>query len=593
MLKWVIKRNKVDIKKLARMANVSETIATILSLRGVDTPDKIRQFLNVSINDLHDPYLMKDMDKGTEIIKNAIKENKNIVIYGDYDADGVVSTYILYVALKRCGANVSYYIPDRELEGYGINIDRLRILHGEGCQVLLTCDNGIAAIDEIKLAKELGMSVVVTDHHEVPFIEDKEGNRIATLPEADAIIDVKQEDCQYPFKQLCGASVAYKFATVLYEKMNIPKEEANKFIEYAAIATICDVVDILYENRVITKLGLEMLNNTKNIGLKALIKAVGIEDRKIKSYHVGFIIGPCINATGRLDKADLSLKLLLCEDPSEADAIAIQLKELNERRQALTEEGFENVCEIIEDYRYYKDKVILVYNSSIHESIAGIIAGRIKEKYNKPTIILTDSKEELFAKGSGRSIEKYNMFEELSKYKNLMEKFGGHQMAAGLSIKKENINELREKLNLNSPLKESDFIPKLTIDSQVPVCDISMDLISDIENLEPFGKGNPGPVFGDKNINVERFYILGANKNTLKLVLNTKNHNRIDALGFNKVDKFVQILTDAYGPQKTQEILRYQRCGIKLDLAFVPTLNTYNGITSVQLKLIDFRISRR
>jgi len=592
MLKWVMKKNKNNIKELAKAAGVSETIATILASRGIDTPDEIRRFLNVSIDDLHNPYLMKDMEKGTDIIKNAIKDQKKIVIYGDYDADGVISTYILFTALMKCGANVTYYIPDREWEGYGINVDRLKTLHNEGCQVLVTCDNGIAAINEIKCAKELGMSVVITDHHEIPFIEDESGNRIIVLPEADAIIDPKQADCPYPFKQLCGASVAYKVAAVLYEKMGIPREEANQFIEYAAIATICDVVDVLYENRVIAKIGLEMLNNTKNVGLRALIKTVGMEGKKIKSYHVGFIIGPCINATGRLEKADLSLKLLLCDDPGEADTIALQLRELNEKRQNLTEKGFENVCRIIENSNYHKDKVILVYDPSIHESIAGIIAGRVKEKYNKPAIILTDSKDKLCAKGSGRSIEKYNMFEELSKLKNLMEKFGGHQMAAGLTIKKVNIDELRKKLNENSPLTENDLIPKLTIDSHVSISDVSTDLINDIEALEPFGKGNPSPIFGDKKINVERFYIMGSNRNSIKLILNTENNNRINAVGFNKVEKFTSMLAEKYGMEKAEEMLRSQKCKTQLDIAFVPALNTYNGITSVQLILYDFRISK-
>lgn len=587
-----MKKNKTNIKELARAAGVSETIAAILSLRGIDTPGEIRRFLNVSIDNLHDPYLMKDMDKGTDIIIKSIENHNKIVIYGDYDADGVISTYILFTALKKCGANVTYYIPDRESEGYGINIDRLRILCNEGCKVLLTCDNGISAISEIKYAKELGMSVVITDHHEVPFIDHGEGNRTNVLPEADAIIDPKQDNCPYPFKHLCGASIAYKFAAVLYEKVGIQREEANKFIEYAAIATICDVVDLLRENRIIAKIGLEMLNNTKNIGLKALIKTVGIEDKKIKSYHVGFIIGPCINATGRLEKADLSLKLLLCQDPEEADVIAAQLKDLNEKRQELTENGFQNVCKIIEDYDYHSDKVILVYDSSIHESIAGIIAGRVKEKYNRPAIVLTDSKDELYVKGSGRSLEKYNMFEELSKFKNLMEKFGGHQMAAGLSIKKENVNELRKKLNENSPLTERDLIPKLTIDSHIPISDVSIDLINEIEALEPFGKGNPGPVFGDKKVSIERLYIMGANKNTLKLILSSNNNNRIDALGFNKVEKFTNMLASKFGLQKAQKMIRDQKCETQLDIAFVPALNTYNGITSVQLKLYDFRLSK-
>lgn len=588
---WVLKRNDLDVKELAKSANISETVATILSLRGLKTHQEIQQFLSCSLRDLHDAMLMKDMDKGTEIIKQAIINRKKITIYGDYDVDGVISTYILYSALTKCGANVRYYIPDRESEGYGINCERLRLLRNEGCEVFLTCDNGISAAEEIKLAKELGMDVVITDHHEVPFIEDKDGLKKFILPQADAIIDCKQEDCRYPFKQLSGAGVAYKFATVLYEKMGIPKDQANEYIEYVSMANICDVVDILYENRILTKLGLEMLNKTENTGLKALFKLLGLEGKKIDSYHVGFMIGPCINATGRLETAQLSVELLLCDDPGKADEIALQLRELNIKRQELTEKGFNEVCQIIENSNYINDKVILVYNSDIHESIAGIISGRIREKYNRPAIILTDSKDELFAKGSGRSIEKYNMFEELTKLKELLGKFGGHQMAAGLSVKKENIDDLRIRLNKNCTLEEKDFIRKLRIDKRMFLSDVSKKVIDELEMLEPFGKGNPSPIFADKNIPINKFYILGTNKNTLKLICSTEDNRRIDALGFNQVEKFENLLKDKYGNRKSELILSRQALNSYMDIAFIPSLNTYNGVTNVQLRILDFRIS--
>lgn len=590
MARWVLKINKSNIKELAKSSNISETVATILSIRGIKTCEEVKLFLSGSISDLHDAMLMKDMDKGTDIIKDAILHKKRIAIYGDYDVDGVISTYILYSALKRCNANVKYYIPERESEGYGINSERLKLLRNEGCEVLLTCDNGISAVEEIKLAKELGMKVVVTDHHEVPYIEDKEGVKKSVLPDADAIIDCKQEDCPYPFMQLCGAGVAYKFSTVLYEKMGIPKEQAHEFIEYVSMANVCDVVDILYENRILTKLGLEMLNKTKNTGLRALFKVLGLEDKKIYSYHIGFMIGPCINATGRLDNAQLSLELLLCENPDRAYEIATQLRDLNIKRQELTEKGFNEVCQIIEASNYDKDKVILVHCGEIHESIAGIIAGRVKEKYNRPAFVLTDSKDEAFAKGSGRSIEKYNMFEELTKCKELLEKFGGHQLAAGLTVKKENIDTLRTTLNKNSALEDSDFIPKLTIDKHMPISDINLELVSELEMLEPFGKGNPSPIFADKNISIGRFYILGANKNTLKLVCCSENC-RIDALGFNQVEKFENLLKEKYGAEKSEQILSRQSLNTCLDIAFVPSANTYNGVTSVQLKMLDFRVS--
>lgn len=590
MARWVLKINKSDIKELAKSSNISETVAAILSIRGIKTCEEVQQFLSGSISDLHDATLMKDMNKGTEIIREAILHKKRIAIYGDYDVDGVISTYILYSALRKCNANVEYYIPERESEGYGINSERLKLLRNEGCEVLLTCDNGISAAAEIKLAKELGMEVVVTDHHEVPYIEDEEGVKKSVLPDADAIIDCKQEDCNYPFKQLCGAGVAYKFSTVLYEKMGIPKEQANEFIEYVSMANVCDVVDILYENRILTKLGLEMLNKTKNTGLKALFKVLGLEDKRINSYHIGYMIGPCINATGRLDKAQLSLELLLCESPDRACEIASQLRDLNIKRQELTEKGFDEVCQIIEASDYDKDKVILVHCAGIHESIAGIIAGRVKEKYNRPAFVLTDSKDKSFAKGSGRSIEKYNMFEELTKCKELLEKFGGHQMAAGLTVKKENIEILRMTLNKNSTLEDRDFIPKLTIDKHMPLSEVTLKLVDELEMLEPFGKGNPSPIFADKNIPINKFYILGANKNTLKLICYTEN-SRIDALGFNQVEKFENLLKEKYGTEKSELILSRQSLNSCLDIAFVPSLNTYNGVTSVQLRMLDFRVS--
>ena len=441
--KWLLRNTSKDISSLAKNSGVSEVIAKILINRGFSKPIDIKKFMRASIDDLYDPFLMKDMDKGTDIIKLAIENNEKIVVYGDYDADGVTSTVIMYKALKHCGANVKYHVPDREHEGYGINSDRIRILNEEGCKVVLTCDNGIAAIEQVKLAKELGMIVIITDHHELQFEEDDKGTRIFKVPNADAVINPKQKECNYPFKQLCGAGIAFKFVQALYKKLGIDEEMAHEFIEIAGIGTICDVVDLVDENRIIAKNALEMLTNTKNIGLRYLKEILSINDKEIKCYHVGFQIGPCINATGRLESAATSVELLLCEEEDRAKDLAKILFELNQKRQEMTTQNVEEVIELIEQSTFKNDKVLVIYKDTIHESIAGIVAGRVRETFNVPTIILTKGKEN--PKGSARSITEYNLFEELIKCEELLEKFGGHPMAAGLSIKEENIEKLRVK----------------------------------------------------------------------------------------------------------------------------------------------------
>lgn len=587
--KWMIKNPGVDIKKLSEDCKISRFTANLCANRGLKHKDSIDKFLTPQVEDLYDGFLMKDCLKGIEIIKSAITAKKKIVIYGDYDCDGVISTFILFKALTNCGAEVSYYIPDREQEGYGMNSERVKKLKGEGYDVILTCDNGISAFEQVELAVELGFQVVITDHHDIPYIEE-DGIKEYKIPKAHVVINPKQKTCPYPFKYLCGAGIAFKFALCLYETMGIPKEDGYEFLEYAAIATVCDVVDLLDENRIIVKNGLRVLNNTKNLGLKALIKETGIENKNITAYHLGFIIGPEINATGRLDSATLALELLLSESLEEAEALAKRLHTLNVERQNLTMESVQELEKIIEGNKMLDEKVLLIYNPNIHESIAGIAAGRIKEKYNLPTIVLTNGKD--MPKGSGRSIDGYNMFEELSKGKHLMSKFGGHPMAAGLSLEEGNIDLLRKLLNENCTLTMEDFIPKVRIDASIPLNNITYEMINEIERFEPFGKGNPSPLFAVKNINISRVWFLGKEKNILKMRCRLNSTNLfIDGICFDKGEHFKKLVIEEYGEESLQEMMDRSFCNINLDFTYYPSINEYNGFKSIQLIIKNLRLA--
>jgi single-stranded-DNA-specific exonuclease len=590
--RWLIRKTNAPIEELSKALGLNDTIVTILANRGIKELTEIDKFIHASLEDLYDPLLMKDMDKGTDIIKEAIINKKNIVIYGDYDVDGVTSTVVLYKALKRCGANVKYYIPDREYEGYGINSERIRLLKAEGTEVILTCDNGISAIEQIKLAKELELTVVITDHHEVPFVEDEEGNRSYVIPQADAVINPKQKSCSYPFKLLCGAGIAYKFAEALFEKLRIDDAYLNELIEFAGIGTICDVVDLIGENRIIAKNALARLKNTKNTGLDTLMEILGIKDKKISAGTIGFQIGPCINATGRLETAALSVELLLCEDKERARELSVFLSELNKKRQFMTTKNVEEIIQLIENSDLKNDKVLVVFKEDVHESIAGIVAGKIKERFNVPTLVITGGKE--MPKGSGRSIEEYNLFEELLKCKHLIEKFGGHPMAAGLSLKKENIAALRDELNRNCSLSSEDILPKVRIDRRIPLKAISLILIEQLEALEPFGKGNETPIFAEKNILVDKFYIFGKDANVLKLNLIIDELGRkIDGVGYGKVQEFNNLLKEKYGEDYLNILsnYNYSKEKLRIDITFYPYINHYNGVDSLQLRVSGFRLA--
>ncbi|MCB2341452.1 single-stranded-DNA-specific exonuclease RecJ [Clostridium estertheticum] len=586
--KWLLRNTSKDVISLANKSGVSPVVAKILINRGFDNEIDIRKFMRASIDDLYDPFLMKDMEKAIDIIKLAIENKEKIVVYGDYDADGVTSTVIMYKGLKRSGANVEYYVPDREHEGYGINSDRIRKLNDDGFKVVLTCDNGIAAIEQVKLAKELGLIVIITDHHELQFDENESGERTFKLPPADAVINPKQKECNYPFKNLCGAGIAFKFVQALFIKIGIDVKFANEFIEIAGIGTICDVVDLVDENRIIAKNALDMLTNTKNLGLRCLKEMLSINDKEIKCYHVGFQIGPCINATGRLESAAISVELLLCEEENRAKELAKTLFDLNKKRQEMTTENVEEVIELIHNSTFKNDKVLVIYKDTIHESIAGIVAGRVRETFNVPTIILTKGKET--PKGSARSIKEYNLFEELIKCKELLEKFGGHPMAAGLSIKEENIENLRQKLNLICTLTDEDIKPKIRIDQRMPLGKINYEMINELEQLEPFGKGNSSPLLAEKNIPILKIDILGKSANTIKIKCVIPGLNKtIDGIFFNRVDEFIEMLKERYGEEHMNYLTNPR--GLKLDLIYSPQINEYNGRKSIQLKILEFQLS--
>lgn len=587
MKKWLVKNRKFDYKNMAKQYGVSQIICKLLVNRDIIEENLINSFINPCLDNLHSPRDMKDIEKASEIIKKKISSKRKIRIIGDYDVDGVISTYILFVALKKCGADVDYEIPDRIKDGYGINIDIIQKSKEDHIDTIITCDNGISAIDPIKYAKELGMTVIVTDHHDVPFIEDDKGNRTFISSEADAIINPKQIECKYKFKSLCGAGVAFKLIQILYEEAGIDKQEAYNLIEFVAIATVCDVVDLIDENRILVKHGLEAINNTSNLGLKTLIKETGIEDKKISTYHLGFIIGPCINASGRLDSAKKGLKLLITENIDEANYLAKELYDLNQERKDMTAESVEKAIKLVETTDIKNKKVLVIYMPEVHESLAGIVAGRIKERYNAPTIILT--KTDHGAKGSGRSIECYNMFEELLKCKDILNKFGGHPMAAGLSLEEANIELFSQRLNELTELTDDDLIPVINLDMRLPLDYIDYNLIHDLERLEPFGKGNSKPLFGEKNIKLLKASILGKNKNVLKLKIVSENGKNIDAIYFGEIEEFEKIVINKYGATDLDTLYSGLNTDIYLDIAFYPSINEYMGNKSIQLVIESFR----
>ena len=581
--KWVVSAKKADFQAIGQHFGIDPVLARIMRNRGLTDLQEMNLYLHGTRADLNDPHLLKDADLAAEILREKIKEKKRIRIIGDYDIDGIQSTYILYCALRRLGADADFVIPDRILDGYGLNEHLVTRASQDGIDTILTCDNGISAIDQIHLAKSLGMTVVVTDHHEVPFTE-VDGVRREKVCEADAVVNPKQQACHYPFKKLCGAAVAFKLVQVLYEVFGLEVSEADCFIENAGFATVGDVMDLQGENRILVKLGLEMLNRTTNIGMKALILQNKLTMGAIKSHDIGFRIGPCLNASGRLDTARLSLKLLLCESETEAAVLAEEIVELNESRKLLTMHAVEQAKEIAQQEEYVNDRVLVIFLPDCHESLAGIVAGRIREAYYRPTLVVTRS--EHGAKGSGRSIESYSMYEELCKCEEYLTQFGGHPMAAGFSLKEADIDAFRRKLNEVCTLTEEELRPKVVIDVPMPISYITERLVNQLGCLEPFGKGNEKPVFADRNLVIERLRICGKEGRVFQMKVRNAAGVSMDAVYFGDAEDLLLPLAEKYGKVVAQDTLA-GRCvhEAALHFTYYPDMDHYYETPRIKLRL--------
>lgn len=577
---WVIRAKKADFDALSKQYNIDPVVARVMVNRDLEE-SQFDMFLNPELERMHDPFLMEDMNRAVRIICHDVEEGNSIRIVSDYDVDGVMSNYILYKGLKRIGADVDYVIPHRVKEGYGISEDIIEKAAEDGINTIVTCDNGIAANAALAKAKELGMMVLVTDHHQVPFITEGDKKRYV-LPPADAILNPKKESCGYPFDDLCGAGVAYKLIEAVYQKRDIPKEELGCFLEFVAIATICDVVTLQDENRIFAVCGLERLKHSDNVGMRALISAVGLADQSLDAYHVGFKIGPCINASGRLESAVASLELFLQEDTDIASAKAEEIVSINEERKQLTIQGVEKAEDILQATP--EMKVYVIYIPDCHESLAGIIAGRIRENYNHPVLVLVDSEEEGVVKGSGRSIEEYHMFEALQTCEDLLIKFGGHAMAAGFSLKKENMELFAGRLNENCVLEESAFIPKVRIDVAMPISYVTEELIRQLDMLAPFGKGNEKPLFAQKDLNVLSAKIMGKERTVVKVMLESQDGCVCEGIYFD-AQEFADNIIAWFGQEEYDKLLHGWLNNVVLNVAYYPTVNEYNGNRTIQLQM--------
>ncbi len=581
MEKWKVYAKKADFQAIGKKFDIDPVVARVIRNRDVVSEEEYMRYLNPDISRMYSPYLMKDIEKACDIILNGIKEHKKIQVVGDYDIDGVCSGNILTQGFEEIGADVDFAVPDRIEDGYGINQQMIKRAYDEGVELIVTCDNGIAAMDAIEYAKNLGMEIVVTDHHEVQYVET-DGVKKYLIPKADAVVDPKRPDDEYPFKELCGAGVAYKVISILFEKKGKSNKDVEKYLELAAIATIGDVVDLKDENRIITVAGLKMLNNTQNPGLKSLINETGLTDRTLSSYHIGFVIGPCLNAGGRLDSAQKSYGLLKTRDINEAETIAKELKELNDERKNITADQVDIAVRMIEeDERYKNDRVLVLLLEKCHESVVGIVAGRLREKYNKPVIVLTKVKDGL--KGSGRSIEEYNMFEELIQCRHLFQKFGGHPMAAGLSLEEQNFEELRTALNNNTTLTEEDLCRKVWIDVAMPFNYITFQLVEQLSRLEPFGKGNEKPVFAQKDVKVGRISVFGEKRNVMRFDMHDENGFVMQGTLFRDADEVLSDLEEKFSKDDVNKVLSGQSNNIRISVTYYPEINEYRGRRNIRV----------
>lgn len=590
MKRWMQKRSKVNLNKMAEALGIHKATAAVLSNRGIGSMAAAELFLNSGSSELCDPFLMKDMEKGVHIIKEAVDEQKKIVVYGDYDVDGVMSTSILYKAIRALGGNVSYYLPHRQQEGYGLNKKAVEQLVGEGAELIFTCDNGIAALEEIALARELGCIVVVLDHHEAPSVKNKNGEWEECIPIAHAVIDPKQKACSYPFVNLCAGGLAYQFARGLFSKYPQDNRKLlNEFLTLASVSTVCDIVDLLDENRILVKKGLENIKKSGNVGLNALLEATELLDKEITEYHLGFVIGPCINATGRLKSGEKAVALFCESDALAAMEYAFELVRLNNERKGMTLVAVKNVVDDLYKNIDIMDSVIVIYAEDVHESIAGIVAGRIKETFYHPVIVLTKGDD--MVKGSGRSIEGYNLFLEMQKCKDLFSRFGGHAMAAGLSLPYENIEPLRLRLNEACTLTEEDMTAVLKIEAGLDFSEIDISLARELSLLSPFGKGNPTPLFGSKGIAVKSMALIGKNQDILKFLLyDPKSCETLPAISFQGYNDFIKIIKELKGKQNCDKLFLESIHDLVLDFVYQIDINSYRGRDSVQLIISDFRL---
>lgn len=569
MEKWMVYNKKADFQKIGSEFGIDPVIARLIRNRDIQDMKEIRSYLYGTLAEIPSPWKMKDMERAVQILQKKITQKKKIRIIGDYDIDGVTATCILLKGLKRLNANVDTYIPDRVKDGYGMHEQLIDKALEDGIDTILTCDNGIAAAAEIEYAKKEGLTVIVTDHHDIPF-HDTEDGRIWIIPKADAVVNPKQNDCLYPNKNICGAVVAWKLIWALYERLGIDSDEIWDFLELAAIATVGDVMDLQGENRIIVKEGLKKLSSTSSEGLKALICVNNLEGAEITAYHVGFVIGPCINASGRLDTAARSLELLLADNMEDAMKLADDLYDLNQSRKAMTEQGKEQAIQSIEENNLGKDRVLVVYLPDCHESLAGIIAGRIREAYNKPVFVLTKGADGV--KGSGRSIEAYSMYEELVKCSDLLTQFGGHPMAAGLSMEEKNVELFRRRLNDNCTLTEQDLIPKIMIDVPMPISYLSKKLTEQLKVLEPFGKGNSKPLFAQKNLRAVGICVFGRNRNVAKMLLIDENGIKMDAVYFGEAQEFVDFV----------------QAHDTISVTYYPEINVFQGRENLQVVIKNY-----
>lgn len=569
MEKWMVYNKKADFQKIGSEFGIDPVIARLIRNRDIQDMKEIRSYLYGTLAEIPSPWKMKDMERAVQILQKKITQKKKIRIIGDYDIDGVTATCILLKGLKRLNANVDTYIPDRVKDGYGMHEQLIDKALEDGIDTILTCDNGIAAAAEIEYAKKEGLTVIVTDHHDIPF-RDTEDGRIWIIPKADAVVNPKQNDCLYSNKNICGAVVAWKLIWTLYERLGIDSDEIWDFLELAAIATVGDVMDLQGENRIIVKEGLKKLSSTSFEGLKALICVNNLEGAEITAYHVGFVIGPCINASGRLDTAARSLELLLADNMEDAMKLADDLYDLNQSRKAMTEQGKEQAIQSIEENNLGKDRVLVVYLPDCHESLAGIIAGRIREAYNKPVFVLTKGSDGV--KGSGRSIEAYSMYEELVKCSDLLMQFGGHPMAAGLSMEEKNVELFRRRLNDNCTLTEQDLIPKIMIDVPMPISYLSKKLTEQLKVLEPFGKGNSKPLFAQKNLRAVGIRVFGRNRNVAKMLLIDENGIKMDAVYFGEAQEFVDFV----------------QAHDTISVTYYPEINVFQGRENLQVVIKNY-----